>query len=90
MLCLGHIGMKWQNQGIKHFPQMLPLSFLVWWWGAPWKYAFLHFCYFKNQLLAYRVLSERENGQCQVLPYYGKGIFSALTQKVTLGMTGTS
>lgn len=75
MLCLGHIGMKWQNQGIKHFPQMLPLSFLVWWWGAPWKYAFLHFCYFKNQLLAYRVLQREKMDSVRFYLIMEKGYF---------------
>lgn len=76
MLCSGRTGMKWQIQGIKHdFSQMLPLSSLVWWWGALWKYAFLHFCYFKNQLLDYRILRREKMDSVRFYLIMEKGYF---------------
>ena len=54
---------------------MLPLSSLVWWWGALWKYAFLHFCYFKNQLLDYRILHREKMDSVRFYLIMEKGYF---------------
>ena len=54
---------------------MLPFSSLVWWWGAPWKYAFLHFCYFKNQFLAYRILHREKMDSVRFYLIMEKGYF---------------